>query len=65
MRVVVGNQFLGNATILLPGDVAGRQVHEPGMIRVANEFEDIESGIGVGGKSITQIRIEIGQARSC
>ena len=61
-RSVIRSQLLGDATILLPGHVAGGKMQQPGMIRRANEFENVDRGIGIGGESVAQVGIKICQA---
>ena len=34
------------------------------MIRGSHKFQDVYGGIGVGGKRVPQVGIEVGQARA-
>ncbi len=46
-RHVVGSHDFGNAAFAVAGDVAGRQVQEPGVIAAAQEVEDVDRGVDV------------------
>ena len=50
--------------ILLSGYIAGGKMHKPGMVGAANEFKNFDGRVGIRGKSIAKIGIEIGEPRA-
>ena len=53
--------WLGALAILLSGYIAGGKMHKPGMVGAANEFKNFDGRVGIRGKSIAKIGIEIGE----
>src|SRR5207245_5892196 len=62
--VVVGNQLFADPAILLSGYIAGGKMHKPGMVGAAKEFTKFDGRVGIRGKSIAKIGIEIGEPRA-
>ena len=61
-RIVVGNQLFADPTILFARHVTGGKMQKSGMVGGPNEVEDVERRVGIGGKSVAQVGIKIGQA---
>src|SRR6266704_2147281 len=60
--IVIVAQLLGNAAVAHAYSVAGREMHEPGVIALSQKFQQMDRRIDIGRDGITQIWIEIRQA---
>ncbi len=58
-RIVIIPQLFGDPAVAHADNVAGRKMHQPGVIALSEKTEQIDRRIDVGRDCIAQIRIEI------
>jgi hypothetical protein len=61
-RIVVGAKLFVDAAIAHADDVAGGEMHQAGVVALAEKIEEIAGGIDIGGERVTQVGIKIGEA---
>ena len=59
--IVIFLKFLGDVAVSHAGNVAGRKMHQPGVIGFSQEVQQVERRIHIGRNRVAQIRIEIRQ----
>src|SRR5712692_8253317 len=61
-RIVVFLQLFGDPVVAHPDNVARGKVHQPGVLALSQEVEQVNRRINIGRDRVTQIRIKIRQA---
>ena len=59
--IVIVVQLLGDATVAHANHVASGKMHQPGVMAFAEKVEQMDRGIHVGRKGVTQVGVEIRQ----